>query len=306
MLNLKNWMPVLFISIFGLPAFAQTPSPTPSQRVGGTDWERKSEVQRKQDDDAWLASKKVEISTISSPIASKPPSGLDFPKATTAMNPTAAQMKILAPSNDDLARYSAFLSQKKTGIFRIFPFLDCGDTRIIQVDSPCVDIIPLSSYYSFRKKNYSPQSLADLELRDGKFVTNGNLADGIMVSLGDLPIESATLENIGIERLLEFPLVKNEQELSVRLKQLESGIKVGDSLYASSLPALENNTYAIRVVAYRGLDYSRGIDPYFRLYEWDKRNDILVIFRTIRKDESGNYTLIWKELRQKNSPKLKP
>ena len=191
-------------------------------------------------------------------------------------------------------------------VARIFPFLDCGDTRIIQVDSPCVDIIPLSSYYSFRKKNYSPQSLADLELRDGKFVTNGNLANGIMVSLGDLPIESATLENIGIERLLEFPLVKNEQELSVRLKQLESGIKVGDSLYASSLPALENNTYAIRVVAYRGLDYSRGIDPYFRLYEWDKRNDILVIFRTIRKDESGNYTLIWKELRQKNSPKLKP
>ena len=105
MLNIRNWIIIFFIPLFCLSGFAQTPppTPTPSQRVGGTDWERKSEVQRKQDDDAWLASKKVEISTVSSPAASKPPSGLDFAKATTAMSPTAAQMKILAPSNDDLA-----------------------------------------------------------------------------------------------------------------------------------------------------------------------------------------------------------
>ncbi|MBX7173430.1 MAG: hypothetical protein K1X72_20850 [Pyrinomonadaceae bacterium] len=307
MLNIRNWIIIFFIPLFCLSGFAQTPppTPTPSQRVGGTDWERKSEVQRKQDDDAWLASKKVEISTVSSPAASKPPSGLDFAKATTAMSPTAAQMKILAPSNDDLARYSAFLSQKKTGIFRIFPVLDCGDSRIIQAGSPCVDAIPLSSYYSFRKKNYSPQSLADLELRDSKLVTNGKLANGIMVSLGDVPIESITLATLEVARLTDFPFVKSEQELSARSTQLQNGIKVGDFLYSSSLPVIENNTYAIRVIAYRGLDYSRGTDPYFPLYEWDKRNDILVVFRTIRNDGSGNYTLIWKELQRKNTPKIK-
>ena len=36
----------------------------------------------------------------------------------------------------------------------------------------------------------------------------------------------------------------------------------------------------------------------------DKRRDLLVVFTVVQQDESGNVTLLWKELRNIEAPKL--
>ena len=226
----------------------------------------------------------------------------------TANYPTKEQAKLLLPATEDLVKYSAFLSQRNTGIFRIFPELECGDKYVVRVDGDCLQNIPLSSFYSFRKKKYSEKKLSDIGLKNGVFYTDGLSANGFMVALGDVPIESVKINSIGMQLLVEFPPAVEENKILANSTQLKNGIKVGDYWYSETATATENTTYAIRVIAYRGKNTPRfyifAANPYDS-FILDKRADIIVIFRIVRKEEDGNLTLLWKELQRKDSPKIK-
>jgi hypothetical protein len=218
---------------------------------------------------------------------------------------TKDQEKRLLPNPADLAKYSDFLHQPKTGIFRLMNDAGCeSNVYVIRVDEPCKSAIPGGSFYSFREKDYTTAYLSDLRFKDGILVSDGILSQNILVRLGDVSLENLSLESEGIKYLTEFVPEKLSSEATKQYIQIVKGVKANRHEYRKALPAHENMTYAIRVIAYRGSIYRNFRGWIYNLLDGDKRIDIIVGFRVIRKEADGSVTLLWKELDRKKSPKL--
>jgi hypothetical protein len=136
-------------------------------------------------------------------------------------------------------------------------------------------------------------------------VTDGILTQGILVALGDIGLENISLASGGLNFLAEYkPETLSEKALKQTF-QLIKGIDSDGYLYRKTLPAKENTTYALRVIAYRGsvLQTFRGM--LFNMLAGDERADIIVAFRVLKKDEkTGSFTLVWRELSRKDAPKI--
>jgi hypothetical protein len=100
-------------------------------------------------------------------------------------------------------------------LVRLFFDLGCSDKNVVHVDGPCRDSIPLSSFYSFRRKNYSEKNLSDIGLKDNTFFTEGLHSNGIIMTLGDLSLESVSVNSEEMKFLTDYqPAVKSEEMLS--------------------------------------------------------------------------------------------
>ena len=220
--------------------------------------------------------------------------------------PTKEQRKRLEPDPQDLQKYEQFLEQAKTGIFRLLPDLGCYENvNIVKADEICLNYIPDSSFYSFREREHTLEVLSDVRLTNGFLVSDGILAQGILVNLGDVGLEKITTESDGLPFLRSFSPHSSAVEAKNQYFQLLTGIKAGKHEYKKALPAAENTTYALRVIAYRGNVFRRFRGFLFDLLEGDKRIDLTLAFRIIRKEKDGTLTLVWKELERKDSPRIK-
>ncbi len=104
--------------------------------------------------------------------------------------PNSRQKKKIQPDSADLAKYANFLSQPKTGIFRLFPDLGCEENpNIVKADKKCLEAIPESSFYSFREKEHTAVYLSDIRLKNDHFITDGILTNGFLVRLGDVELD---------------------------------------------------------------------------------------------------------------------
>ncbi len=211
----------------------------------------------------------------------------------------------------DLARYASFLKQDDTGIFRLFPDYDCLERKYIRIDGPCAEFVPLSSSFSFRTGGYTDRFYQDIGFSVDNIVTGAFFSQGTLVSLGDVPIEQVSLGHPALTRLVRqvpSPDVPSAREMAA---ELTNGIAVGDYRYAAKLKADENTTYVVRSTAFK---LGSSLPPLtqktsmtemrFHSLVHDKRADIVVVFRIIRRDEDG-VTVVWKELDHKDAPKLK-
>jgi hypothetical protein len=215
------------------------------------------------------------------------------------------QERRLRPNPEDVTKFAEFLKLPKTGIFRLTNDLGCeSNVYIIRVDENCGNSIPGGSFYSFREKEYTTAYLADLRFRDGILVSDGILSQNILVKLGDVPLENLSLQSNGIKYLTDFVPQTLSSEATKQFVQIIKGIRADKFEYRKALPAYENMTYAIRVVAYRGSLYRNFRGWIFNLLDGDKRIDMILGFRIVRKDTDGSVTLLWKELDRKKSPKL--
>ena len=88
-------------------------------------------------------------------------------------------------------------------------------------------------------------------------------------------------------------------------RELQSAVEKDGYYYAKELRAVEQMTYVIRSVAYRGNVYRLVGGFVYDELDFDKRLDITVAFRIIRKHDDGSITIIWKEIARKPSPVLK-
>lgn len=220
---------------------------------------------------------------------------------------TKEQSKGLLPNLEDSTKYANFLKLPHTGLIKLFPELDCTSKGVIRVDGPCENFVPLSSAYSFRKTKYISNKFADVGLKDNTFFTNKMFSNGIIVLLGDIPIESVSANSNGLKFLSDYQAAKSNKEILAKNKDLANGIQEGGYTYSNLLSVLENTTYAIRVIAYRGEILKQAPFPYkstFNILKRDKRVDIIAVFRVVRKDSDGTLTLLWKELQRKDSPKI--
>ncbi len=216
------------------------------------------------------------------------------------------QKRRLLPKNEDLLAHARLLEQENAGIFRLLPDLGCEDNSLVlKADETCLNAVPESSFYSFREKEYVPELLSDIRLKNNHLITNGLLAQGIIVQLGDIALEKIGVHSDGIKFLKDYVPPTGSKEIQKQYHQIARGIKADRYIYHKIVPALENTTYALRVVAYKGSVYQSFRGFRFNLLEGDDRADLMLAFRVVRKEQDGSLTLVWKELERREAPRLK-
>ena len=161
------------------------------------------------------------------------------------------------------------------------------------------------SSYSFRKENYRVRHLADLTYTADSFQSPGILAHALFVNVGDIPLEQISLQTRGLKFLNDFQTVTDFDEALELDRQLIEGIRDDGFIYRRGLYARENTTFVLRSIAYRGSYYRAVLGFNYDELEFDKRKDVTVAFRIVRRNEES-VTIIWKQLAEKDSPKIKP
>jgi hypothetical protein len=222
--------------------------------------------------------------------------------------PTKEELNTISPSAGLRKQFSAFLKQENTGLFKLVVDSGCaGNPKIVSAKEKCLKFtMPgAGNSYSFRVNNYRIRHLADLTFSGNSFQVTGVLTHGILVNLGNVPLENVSLQTTGVKFLSEFqPEVDFEKAEEIN-RVLVAGIKKEGFLYSRALFAVENATYVLRSIAYNGkvMRSVRGI-PYNEL-DFDNRKDITIAFRVVRSDSDGSLTILWKELSKKDSPKIR-
>lgn len=219
---------------------------------------------------------------------------------------TKDEKEKLAPNAEDKLKYASFLKDDKTGIFRLMNDVECAENLyVIRVDEGCSEFIQGSSFYSFRKKEYTSAHLSDIRFKDGLLITDAVFSQNILVRLGDVSLENVALNSDGMKFLTDFVPEELNTKATKQYVEIVKGIRSNKYEYRKAIPAIINNTYAMRIVAYRGNLYKRFHGWAYDLLAGDNRSDLIVAFRIIRKDSDGTISIIWKELERKKSPKIK-
>ena len=222
--------------------------------------------------------------------------------------PTGKELKAVAPRRELFAKYAEFLRRPETGLTKLIDDKGCADnTKIVVATDECLKYtMPgAGSSFSFRTQTYRIPRLADITLTAKSFQASGVLLHGIFVNLGDVPLEEVSLQTKGLKYLTDFqPEADYEKGKAVDLK-LTEGVEHDGFLYRRGLFMVENTTFALRSIAYDG-KYLRAIrNLTYNEFDYDKRRDVIVVFRIVEKDEAGNVTILWKVLQKKDSPQLK-
>ena len=230
------------------------------------------------------------------------------PKKGIYRRPGRGETEILAVSEPLLSKYSAFLNEPDTGIVKLNGESSCiSDSDTVVVSEKCIPFkMPgAGTSFSFRTEGYRLPRLADVILLDGVFRTGGVFQQVIMTNVGDLPIEEVTLNTTGMKYLVDLKPVSGTDEFTRFEGEVVKGIESDGFIYRKGHPVKENSTFALRSIAYRG-KYMRSVDgiAYDEL-DYDKRRDVVVAFRVVEIATNGNVTIIWKRLKDIDSPKLK-
>jgi len=219
---------------------------------------------------------------------------------------------LLAPAAEDLAKYTRFLENSKTGLFRLFSNLNCESKNLLRVDGSCENFVPGGSSYSFRTKIHGAADLFDIRLDGSDLIADAFLSQEILVPLGDIALDAVSLETDGMQFLNNFNAEVGIQKVRKQFAEIAGVIKFDKFYYSKRVKAVENMTYAMRIIAYgnqtkialRGRNESSQEFSRFLQVNQDKRVDLTVAFRIIRKEGNTNISILWKELKRENAPEI--
>jgi hypothetical protein len=161
------------------------------------------------------------------------------------------------------------------------------------------------SSFSFRTESYRIARLSDVTFTDKSFQAGGVVLHGIFVKLGDVPIEEVDLQTRGLKYLVDFQPEPDYEKGKALDAELTKGVASDGFLYRRGLFITENTTFALRSIAYDGKYYRAVETVTYNEFDYDKRRDVIVVFRIVEKDEAGNVTILWKKLQEKSSPEVK-
>lgn len=222
--------------------------------------------------------------------------------------PSKKELKNLLPSDSILNQYETFLKQSNTGIFKLSADSNCAvNPQVVVATEKCLsnDIPGAGTAFSFRVNSHRMLHLSDLVLEKNVIRTGSLMQQGILVNLGDINLDEVTTQTPGLKYLFEFKAVTTNEELASIEEKLSKGIKSDGFVYSYGLYVKEKTTFAMRSIAYRG-KFERSVSGVkYNEMDYDKRKDIIVVFRVVEKDANGDLTIIWKEISENESPKFK-
>ncbi|MBS1794859.1 MAG: hypothetical protein JSS81_13450 [Acidobacteria bacterium] len=236
-------------------------------------------------------------------------------KKELSKNDRELRAGLTAPDRDDAALYADFLKQSDTGILRLFSDRGCRPDNLIKADPKCANIFPGTWSYSFRAKDYAEDLFGDILLRNGRLTTDGFLAQGMIVRLGNFSLDRVTSASPGAKFPADFKPADKIAEVRAQYEQLRIGVDADGFLYSKEAPAKVGSVYLLRVIAYRlHLSVLTRIlrsktepdedDLNFIRVDQDTRKDVTIAFRIVRQDADKNLTIVWKELDRKKSPEI--
>lgn len=307
---MSKWFVFVFLFlVFTTTAFAQTPpttsptpAPTPNQEA-----ERQRQIMERYRRDETM--RRLDNIKSANAIRRPLPASVLYDVKQLYRGSSSSELSKLSIDPSDINDSRTLLQQKNTGIVRLVPGSNCGDaTMVISADSNCMKYtMPGNgSYYSFRKGDYSIGRIADLHFIDNTLRSSGLLQHVLMTGLGDVPILNVDTTTNGMKFLIDFAPSKEIATAKQTTKEIFEGINNGGFYYSHQLNLVDNMTYAMRVVAYRTAMFRSFNGFIYDEADFDKRIDLLVVFRVIRKHDDGSITMVWKQLDKKRSPQLKP
>lgn len=213
----------------------------------------------------------------------------------------------LAPSAAVLRQYASLIREDNSGVIRLAPDRGCVfSERIVNVKDDCLkySFPGAGNSYSFRIDGYRLRHLADLTYANDKLRITGVFMHGIAVELGDVPIETAALTTPGMKFLTDFqPATSSENVIEID-NSFALGIKDGNFVYSKEVDPAVGRTYAVRAVAYRGKVVRAAGGIRYNELDYDKRRDVIVVFRVVEMDKDG-ITLAWRKLADVEPPRIK-
>lgn len=221
--------------------------------------------------------------------------------------PTRQELSLLAPRSETVQRYKAFLSQADSGIFRLAADIGCVyDVQVISVDDRCRNrTMPGSgSSYSFRTKNYRIRELSDIAFRDGGIAAAGIWLNGIFATLGGIPIETVALSDAVPRRMAAIRPASNVAEFRSIDEKYRSGSTEGGVRLSRSVVVNNDTTYLMRSIAYKGKAKRVLAGVTYNEFDFDRRRDVLVVFRVTEMEPDGSVTVLWRKLADIESPRL--
>jgi hypothetical protein len=190
----------------------------------------------------------------------------------------------LLPSEEDRAKYVAFLSEPDTGLIRLLP-REKYDADVKQANNK-LTIRGGGAYYSFVRLTHEYGYGSDINLYDGWLSTGFAGANyGIMTTLGNTPLENLTLETPAVQFLATHAPPSEEPKARIEQTRWGQGEMIEGTTYGERLRMGVNTTYLLRSVDY-------------------DTSDVLVAFRVVRVDTDGSATILWKLLKKYPAPKL--
>ena len=239
-----------------------------------------------------LSARVVRLQWLISPLYKKPGS-----KDTAALAPDAAIVQ----------RYASLIREQGSGVIRLAPDWGCVfSDRVVNVKEECLKFsFPgAGNSYSFRTEGYRLRHLADLTYAKDKLRMTGIFMHSIAVELGDVAIEAASLTTPGMKFLTEFQPSTTADDVAQIDSTLNRGIKSGDFVYSKEVDPRLDRTYALRAVAYRGKVVRSAGGLRYNELDYDKRRDVIVVFRVVGIDKDG-ITLVWRKLADIEPPRIK-
>lgn len=204
--------------------------------------------------------------------------------------------KLIEPDPSIRKQYAAFLKKPDTGIVKLLDVI-CSGIGVVEFPKACDAGIPGNGgHYSLREREYFYPGLSDAILKDGRLYTSGFLVQGLIVSLGEVPIEELSLTSKGIHHLSAFVPAESSQQAHTQRLQLESGLRMGEHVYYRSVQLKKDHSYAIRLIAYRSRAKTLSVDS---------RVDMIAVLKVVAIDPDGSVTFVWRQLQKRDAPNLR-
>lgn len=222
--------------------------------------------------------------------------------------PAKKELKLVEPRRELFDNYAGFLRQSNTGLTKLIADKGCSENmKVVVATDDCLKYtMPgAGSSFSFRTKTYRIPRLADLTFTDKSFQATGNLLHGILVNVGNVPLENVNLQTKGLKYLTDFQPEPDFEKGKVIGAKLVEGIENDGFLYRRGLFIVENTTFVLRSIAYGGKSFRSIAGITYNEFDFDKRRDTIIAFRIVEKDAEGNVTILWKQLQEKVSPDIK-
>ncbi|MGE3170210.1 MAG: hypothetical protein AB7G18_13715 [Pyrinomonadaceae bacterium] len=222
--------------------------------------------------------------------------------------PSDKELAALRPSESVAVKYSALIRSEDSGVFRLMPEIGCvNNEKVITVKEQCLKYaFPGSgNSYSFRAERYRLRHLADLTFERGKLRITGIFMHGFMTELGEMPIDLVDLATPGMQFLTSFEPSGGPDDVVTKDDSFVSGVVYDRFRYSKSVVPRLNSTYALRAVAYRGRIIRAVGGIMYNELDFDKRRDVIVVFKVVEMDDANGVTIVWKKLADRESPRIR-